>query len=145
MKKGFFIFMVLLLTTAGTAFAQSDTEAYVQKLLAYAGNLKTVEDQTLVYYNISMDYMSGGDSVTLIVCKIIPNSRGPACDVTIYTGFAAKSSYDFYKNSKTMFSDDQRAEMTFVDEMQCYFINSPGESFPMRQNLANSGGRVIVR
>jgi hypothetical protein len=53
--------------------------------------------------------------------------------------------YDFYKNSKNSFSDDQRKQMTFVDEAQCYFTKSENESFAQRQNLSKSSGAVVVR
>ncbi|MDR0577974.1 MAG: hypothetical protein LBI87_10670, partial [Candidatus Accumulibacter sp.] len=110
----------------------------IQKLLAYAGNPKTVEGKTLVYYR------GGAAQVTLVVCAISANNP-TQCDVKIYAGFPDKSMYDFYKTSKNVFSDDQRKQMTFVDEAQCYFKKSENESLAIRQNLSRGSGAVIVR
>ena len=112
-------------------------DEYVQKLLAYVGT-KTVEGKTLVYYRLNFD------NIALVVCTINPN-KPTSCDVVAYSGFPDKSMYEFYKNSKNAFSDDQRKLMTFVDEMQCYYIQSENESLGMRQNLSAGDRAVIVR
>ncbi len=142
MKNKVFIAATLLLSIVmtGNLWAQSSNSVsreYIQSLLDYAG-IKTVEGKTLVYYR------TGFENITLVVCTINPGNS-TQCNVTIYEGFPDKSMYEFYKNSKNAFSDDERKTMTFVDKAQCYYRISENESLAMRQNLSKSSGAVIVK
>lgn len=132
--------LLLSILFTGNLWGQASNtvpEDYIQSFLNYAG-VKTVEGKTLVYYR------AGFGNVTLVVCVIKPGNSAQ-CDVTIYEGFPDASMYEFYKNSKNAFSEDQRKTMTFVDKAKCYYKISENESFAARQNLSKANGAVIVR
>jgi len=119
----------------------TDTNAYVQSLIAYVGRV-TVPGQTVVKYKITS--LGGYDEVSLFVVEI-NQSKPDECDVTIYVGWPELWWYNYYKGNTNTWSGDELAQMTWVDSRQCYWKFSENENTTMRLNVISGSEYITVQ
>ena len=118
----------------------TDIDDYVQKLIDYVGRV-TIEGQIVVKYKITSVGLY--DEVTLIVVDI-DQDKPETCDVTIYVGWPDTWWYNYYNGNTNTWSEDQLAQMTWVDTYQCYWIFSENEGTVQRLSLMSGAEWIAV-
>jgi hypothetical protein len=117
----------------------TDIDDYVQRLIEYVGKV-SVEGETVVKYKITNTIY---EQVNLIVVEIYKD-KPESCDVTMYEGWPDKYWYNYYYKNSNVYSDDQLAEMTWVDTHQCHWIFSENESTVDRLSFMSGEEWILV-